>query len=508
MRPERLQDLVNHSDVLESRGVDHSSRVPKEVFCAKARGSGLRYKRASHRAWKHALPRAWSRMMGKKMWRTISEDWSRVNAAAWRWLTEGCGVRHGADAGEDVAPARLGDALLSCVLKRGLLVQRCTSANGGAEFFASLGHATWAALGWPLSRKSAGPDTAHFEFDPAGNAQWLHVVKLGEWQSVPFEVVRAEAGIVLRQTGDAEPILWAVLQTDHGLDFTDLLMLAEQYDARVDASNSRGDLLRALAMQFTEDRQRVEAIVEERAARRTPAASTLLEDPLFAAAYDDLAPDDQREFPEVEDARRRGRIRKHHEAFQVRRTRARATGTRAKAKAKSKGRRPRNAARDTPAEDVLPSDGPVPAARRQRCAGAATARPEVELGSVRASAEAASAAVTESPVAELPIGLVGYELSASNRAVCFLCEAPICKNAWRFDYRIKESSSLRDQRRIHQTCLGRLPSATRNSDVLKLKRWLGEAQEVDGAGAIVSMLTDAVSTVEGGGVAGPSGGGA
>ena len=56
MRPERVQDVINHANVLESRGLEHSARVPKEVFCAKARGSRLRYRRAAHYAWKQALP--------------------------------------------------------------------------------------------------------------------------------------------------------------------------------------------------------------------------------------------------------------------------------------------------------------------------------------------------------------------------------------------------------------------------------------------------------------------
>ena len=110
-------------------------------------------------------------------------------------------------------------------------------------------------------------------------------------------------------------------------------------------------------------------------------------------------------------------------------------------------------------------------------------------------------------VTRSPIGLLSYELSLSNQAACYLCNQPILTNAWRFDYKIKQISSLRDQRRIHQTCIGQLPAATRGSYLLKLKRWLGEAQAVEGAGAIVDMLVAAVSSLEGGAVPGPSGGG-
>ena len=86
-----------------------------------------------------------------------------------------------ADSPGAAAPVRLGAALLSCVLKPGLLLQRSSdAANEGAQFFASFGHATWGGLGWPLLRKGASPETVHFEFDPAGHAEWLHVVELGK----------------------------------------------------------------------------------------------------------------------------------------------------------------------------------------------------------------------------------------------------------------------------------------------------------------------------------------
>ena len=71
-----------------------------------------------------------------------------------------------------------------------------------------------------------------------------------------------------------------------------------------------------------------------------------------------------------------------------------------------------------------------------------------------------------------------------------------------------KSTSLRDQRRVHQTCIGELPEETRSSDLLKLKRWLGEAQELadPGADSIVAMLMASVAPLEGGGAPAPSGG--
>ena len=87
VRHGRLQEVRFHAYVLESRGLEHSARAPMEVFCAKDRarqGMPLN-KRAAHYAWKHALPQSWARICGKNSWRTVSEDASRVNAAAWHW---------------------------------------------------------------------------------------------------------------------------------------------------------------------------------------------------------------------------------------------------------------------------------------------------------------------------------------------------------------------------------------------------------------------------------------
>jgi len=71
--------------------------------------------------------------------------------------------------------------------------------------------------------------------------------------------------------------------------------------------------------------------------------------------------------------------------------------------------------------------------------------------------------------AEEPLGVVGfvsYEC-APNRsfANCFVCGSKTKAGIWRFNYRYKNSSSLRRQKRIHSHCAARAPEATRSHDI-------------------------------------------
>ena len=50
---------------------------------------------------------------------------------------------------------------------------------------------------------------------------------------------------------------------------------------------------------------------------------------------------------------------------------------------------------------------------------------------------------------------------------------------WRFDYRIKENTSLRDQRRIHARCVGGLPAATRSEDQRFIRHAFGVAEDLE-----------------------------
>ena len=70
---------------------------------------------------------------------------------------------------------------------------------------------------------------------------------------------------------------------------------------------------------------------------------------------------------------------------------------------------------------------------------------------------AVGAAADSPPV----IGLMEYSVAPSSQAFCVVCEKRILKGEWRFDYRKRDSSSLRDQRRLHAACIVGIPFATR-----------------------------------------------
>jgi hypothetical protein len=75
------------------------------------------------------------------------------------------------------------------------------------------------------------------------------------------------------------------------------------------------------------------------------------------------------------------------------------------------------------------------------------------------------------------LGIQGFERAPSGRASCFLYGGKIERASWRFDYRMKASSKLGDQRRIHVTCVSQLPVATRAADLRALRAFM-EAPDV------------------------------
>ena len=72
------------------------------------------------------------------------------------------------------------------------------------------------------------------------------------------------------------------------------------------------------------------------------------------------------------------------------------------------------------------------------------------------------------------VGIKAFELAPSGRAVCFICTRPIGRNSWRFDYRLRDSRTLSDQRRVHFDCVGHLPLRTREVDIGALQDFLAQ----------------------------------
>ena len=77
-------------------------------------------------------------------------------------------------------------------------------------------------------------------------------------------------------------------------------------------------------------------------------------------------------------------------------------------------------------------------------------------------------------------GLQKMEMtSARMTAHCWLCKTRIMAPDWRFDYRFRANTSLRDQRRIHARCVGGLPAATRSEDQRFIRHAFGVAEDLE-----------------------------
>ena len=295
-----VQDLLIHSGALETRDIRHPCALTREFFCARFRHLKRKYTRSVHYSWKHRMSARWSKILGTKTWLTLSEDASRRSAAAWHWLQS------------DRRQAPLSSALLSRLLARGLVVQR--GASG--EAFASFGHASWGALCWPLRQVTACPDRL-LAFDTrvdTAEVVWVHMIDPENWLVVPWAPARLRDGIFLRQVAEPEPLIQNALRRSSDLSFDDLRRLADRLG--IDGGLTRETLLTALG-----------ATPQDPAEGATPATTLLVEDPLLEAAFEDMEPEERAEFPELKEARRRGRVRKWQESAAQRRAAAK-SGTR------------------------------------------------------------------------------------------------------------------------------------------------------------------------------------
>ena len=97
-------------------------------------------------------------------------------------------------------------------------------------------------------------------------------------------------------------------------------------------------------------------------------------------------------------------------------------------------------------------------------------------------------------------GLFSHEKARSNRSQCWICNKKIATGEWRLYYAIRESTSLRDKRRLHILCVDQLPIRTRALDQAYLERAIGATADADELAAM-ERAYDAL-TLSGG--AGPS----
>ena len=145
----RLQLLINTSGVFEARGVPHRSGVTKRDFISKFKTLKTKAMASKYRSCRHKLPKSWSKILGKKKWPTLNEESTNRTAAAWAWLHE------------YLARRRTGNHVSLSAARFTRLVPALQVVQCGDRFWLSLGHNTWAFLGWHLRRGVAG-DTTYF----------------------------------------------------------------------------------------------------------------------------------------------------------------------------------------------------------------------------------------------------------------------------------------------------------------------------------------------------------
>ena len=216
-------------------------------------------------------------------------------------------------AAEGRASPRLGDALFTRLLGEDMVLQ---GADG--RVWASLGNAVWAALVYPLCERHRYPSGLRSFNWGGGNSalEFVHVVDPSSWLVLTCRSALAPAqGIHLEETEPPLPLLEASLRDRSRMLTMDLLQQVADYLHIGGVRNERSALLRAVANHVFAARvdkdEFVEAIVQRDPISAKRGVPNLLEDPLFEAAWDDMPPDEQFEFPDVRKEKTRGRVRRH-----------------------------------------------------------------------------------------------------------------------------------------------------------------------------------------------------
>ena len=254
------------------------------------------------------MPKRWSELMGKKVWGTCTEANHRRCVAAWNWYQLG----RPSSTAPGGQPPKLADALLTRLLSCEMVAQR------GDLLFASLGSFSWGALVYPLHILHADSDGLRtFRWGGHDSAVlFVHVLDVAEWSVLSWTSALAPAqGIVLQEVAPPQSLLEFSLREQCASLSADLLQqIAGCLGVPIQAD--RWQLLRGIAEDVFKDCPNREQIVtdilkRDKSAPTQHPVATLLMDPLFEAAWDEIGQDDQLEFPDVRKEKTRGRVRRH-----------------------------------------------------------------------------------------------------------------------------------------------------------------------------------------------------
>ena len=267
--------------------------------------------RSKHYCVKHKMPKVWTKVMGPKTWPTVSETVSQKGVAAWQWLQVGYRrARTLANAQGREVPG-LDAALFSQLVRPQFILESVDSHVLGA----SLGHASWAVLLYPLHVVRVGENgwrALGFRSTPAATV-FDHVTDPRLWQVIPYRSEMDErCGVILEQVANPEPLLQASLRQCQHLNHDLLVSIAALLDLGLGADASRRTLLQMLATNVSGgDESFVAAVLDQDQKVPPVAVATLLGDPVFEAAFQDMPDDDKQEFPEVRKEQARSRVRQH-----------------------------------------------------------------------------------------------------------------------------------------------------------------------------------------------------
>ena len=303
----RVQDVATATGVLEERHVAHTARVTKEHFVrhfktARASGGCKRHYPA-----RHTLPMRLAGIMGRKVWHTVAESWSRKGIAAWEWLQNG----HANPCPSAGPGARtLDSALFSRLVASEMVLLNLQSGN----LMASLGNASWAVLLWPVDllesdihgmrtmqlRAPAGACFGHIT-DPSSVAGCSVHARAEAPGHCPSAV--RPAGITCSCMPPAtegagsprlDPLGCSIWKSLAGRAIPAKLCWTPSPEK---VSDDNADFVSQVH------------IAEEELAQK--GVATLLQDPVFEAAYGEMPEDDKLEFPEIRQEIRKGRVRRH-----------------------------------------------------------------------------------------------------------------------------------------------------------------------------------------------------
>ena len=126
--------------------------------------------------------------MGTKKWLSPNAEGSLVPLAAWQWLHHYLQTYVGNDANVGGLQPSISAARCTKLVQPHVVMSK---AGNTTEFFASLGSARWAALGWPLTEVNDAGKVL-YKFSASGAATWFHVTDLDQWLVWPTEATMTQ----------------------------------------------------------------------------------------------------------------------------------------------------------------------------------------------------------------------------------------------------------------------------------------------------------------------------